>query len=58
MLEDVWSKQHPTMVGLILVHQQTDFASFNFFASTLISHDKELRNILCFGSDALMEAFS
>ena len=61
MLEDARSKQHPTMVGPILVHQQTDFASFNYFASTLISHNKQLRSILCFGSDgdkALVEAFS
>ena len=28
MLEDVRSKQHPTVVGPILVHQQTDSASF------------------------------
>ena len=49
------------MVGAILVHQQTDYASFNYFASTLISHDKQLHNVLCFGSDgdkALVEAFS
>ena len=61
ILEDVRSKKHPTMIGPILVHQQTDFASFNYFASTPISHSKQLRNILCFGSDgdkALVEAFS
>lgn len=61
MLEDVRTKKHPTMVGPILVHQQTDFASFNYFGSTLISHKKQLRNILCFGSDgdkALVEALS
>ena len=61
MLEDVRSKQHPTMIGPILVHQQTDFASFNYFASTLVSHHKQLRNILCFGTDgdkALVEAFA
>ena len=49
------------MVGPILVHQQTDFASFSYFASMLISHNRQLRNILCFGSDgdkALVEAFS
>ena len=49
------------MVGPILVHKHTDFASFNYFAITLISHSKQLRNILCFGSDwdkALVEAFS
>ena len=40
MLEDVRSKQHPTMIGPILVHQQTDFASLNYFASTLVSHHK------------------
>ena len=61
LLEDVRSKQHPTMVGPILVHQQTDFTSFSYFASTLISHNKQLHNILCFGSDgdkALVEVFS
>ena len=47
MLEDVGSKQHPTMVGPILVHQQTDITSFNYFVSTLISHNKHLHNI-CF----------
>lgn len=60
MLQDVRSKQHPSMIGPILVHQQMDFASFNYFASTLISHNKKLRNILCFGTDgdkALVESF-
>lgn len=61
MLEDVRSLKHPCICGPILVHQQVDFASFNYFASTLISHDQRLRSILAFGTDgdkALIEAFS
>ena len=61
MLQDVNTGKHPTMVGPVLVHQQTDFSSFNYFISTLISHSKHLRNILCFGTDgdkALVEALS
>ena len=55
------SKQHATMVGPILVHQQTDFTSLYYFAPTLISLNKQLCNILCFGSDGdevLVEVFS
>ena len=37
MLQDVNTGKHPTMVGPVLVHQQTDFSSFNYFISTLIS---------------------
>ena len=61
MLQDVRTGKHPTMVGPVLIHQQTDFPSFNYFAATLISHNKKLRNALCFGTDgdkALVEAFA
>ena len=56
ILQDTRRKVHP-----ILVHQQVDFASFNYFASTLIGLQKHLRHVLCFGTDgdkALVEAFS
>ena len=61
MLQDVRTGKHPTMIGPVLIHQQTDFPSFNYFAATLISHNKKLRNALCFGTDgdkALVEAFA
>ena len=61
MLQDVNIGKHPTMVGPVLIHQQTDFPSFNYSATTLISHNKKLRNTLCFGTDgdkALIEAFA
>ena len=51
MLQDVSTEKHPTMIGPVLIHQQTDFASLNYFAATLISHSKKLRNALCFGTD-------
>ena len=61
MLQDVNTRKHPTIVGPVLIHQQTDFASFNYFAATLISHNKKLRSTLCFGTDgdkALVEGFA
>lgn len=42
MLEDVSSKKHPSILGPILVHQRMDFATFNYFASTLIGFNKKL----------------
>ena len=61
MLQDVRTGKHPTMIGSVLIHQQTDFPSFNYFAAILISYNKKLRNALCFGTDgdkALVEVFA
>lgn len=61
MLQDVRNTCHLTMIGPALVHQQKDFASFNYFISTLISHDKRLQNLLSFGTDgdkAIISALS
>ena len=60
-LEDIKTSKHPVMLGPILVHQKVDFSAFNYFASTLIGLQKELKNILAFGTDgdkALVEALS
>ena len=49
------------MLGPILVHQKVDFSAFNYFASTLIGLEKQLKNVLAFGTDgdrALVEALS
>ena len=51
MLEDVHTRNHPIMVGPMLVHQRMQFSTFNYFASTLIGYNKSLRNILAFGTD-------
>lgn len=43
-----------------LAHQQKDFLSFNYFASTLMSHDCQVCNVLKIGTDgekATVEAF-
>lgn len=61
MLQDVSTGKYPAIVGHVLIHQQKDFPSFNYFAATLISHNKNLGNVLCFGTDgdkALVEAFA
>lgn len=61
VLVDVTSHKHPTMAGPILVHQRKDFATFNYFASTLVSFAKKLHEVQGFGTDgdpALIEAFT
>ena len=61
MLEDVTTGRHPTFMGPILVHQRKNFSVFNYFANTLISHDKKLRDVRTLGSDgypALIDAFT
>lgn len=43
------------------MHQRKDFGSFNYFANTLVSFDKKLRQIHAFGTDgdqALIDAFA
>ena len=60
-LEDAQSGKHPAIIGPVLVHQQLKFSSFNYFFSTLVSANKQLRHILAVGSDgneALVQAFS
>ena len=59
MLECIRTNRHPYIIGPVLVHQKVDFNSFNYFASTLISQDRRLRNIMAYGTDgdkALIEA--
>ncbi len=61
MLEDISTKKHPAMLGPVLVHQRMEFASFNYFANTLVGFNKKLRNIRAFGTDgqeSMLEAFS
>ena len=45
LLEDIQSAVHPVMIGPILVHQQTNFASFNYLCSSLIGFDCCLRQV-------------
>ena len=61
MLEDISTRKHPTMLGPVLVHQRMEFASFNYFGSTLVGFNKKLRNLRVFGTDgqaSMVEAFS
>lgn len=51
MLEDVQSGEPPSLPGPALVHQQMEFASFNYFASVLIDGNKKLRYVQAFGTD-------
>ena len=39
------------MAITMLVHQRMQFSTFNYFACTLVSHSKLLRNIMAFGAD-------
>ena len=53
--------KNPSLLGPVLVHQRMDFATFNYFSSTLIGSCKKLRNLCAFGTDgqeAIIDAFS
>ena len=50
----------PAIMGPLLIHYKKSFATYNFFASSLISLRRELSAIKCFGTDgeeALIDAF-
>ena len=52
---------HSIPMGLLLVHQQKNFVSFNYFCSTVIGYDRHLRKIMAFGTDgdaSLIESLS
>ena len=48
MLQDIKTRQHPIMMGPLLVHQKV---AFNYFCSTLVGLHKGLKQILAFGTD-------
>ena len=50
-LEGVHNGIHPSMIGPMLVHQRMQFATFNYFVSTLIGSNQQMRNVLAFGTD-------
>ena len=55
------SGKNPSMVGPLFIHQQKKFASYNFFASSLVGLNSKLKNIHAFGTDgekALFDAFT
>ena len=39
------------MIGPMLIHQCMKFSTFNYFSGSLIGYNKQLRNILAFGTD-------
>ena len=51
LLENICTGNHPIMIGPMLVHQRMQSATFNYFASTLIGSNKQIRNVLAFGTD-------
>ena len=53
--------KHPSMTGPLFVHVKKDFATYHFFASSLVAKRQELLYLKCYGSDgeaALVNAFS
>ena len=54
------SSEHPVFIGPVMIHYKKSFASYLFFASSLIGLRPGLSNLLCFGTDgeeALYGAF-
>lgn len=61
MMEDIKTVKHPMFIGPVLIHQLKNFSAFNYFASTLIGHNKNPRNVWAFRTDgdpALINAFT
>ena len=61
IVEDTKMNSHPVMLGPILVHQKLDFSAFKYFSSMLVGLEKQLKNVLTFGTDgdrALVEALA
>ena len=61
MLEDITTRKHPCLFGPVLVHQRMDFATFNYFSSTLVGFSKKIWSLCAFGTDgqeSLIDAFS
>ena len=61
MLETEHSKNHPILLGPILIHFCRNFFTYLYFASTLIGLQHDLEKLKIFGTDgetALADAFS
>ena len=50
-LEVICTGKPPIMIGSILIHQRVQFATFNYFLSTLVVSNKNLWNLMTFGTD-------
>ena len=44
------------MASPVLVHQRKDFATFNYFVSTLVSFAKKLHKVQAFGTDLVIRS--
>ena len=54
------SSEHPVFIGPVMIHYKKSFASYLFFASSLVGLCPGLSNLQCFGTDgekALFKAF-
>ena len=61
LLESKRSNTHPIFLGPLLVHYRKTFATYLFFASTLVGMCRPLQGVRAFGTDgelALAEAFT
>ena len=60
LLETRRGKQPPIFLGLVLIHYRKTFATYLFFASSIIGQCPQLQGVLSFGTDgerALIDAF-
>ena len=60
LLQSRRSDNPPVFIGPVMVHYKKSFATYLFFATTLVGLRPQLKNLRCFGTDreeALFEAF-
>ena len=52
------TRAHPTMIGPLLLSQKKTFDSYNHFFTKVVSLNKEIREMLVFGTDGEEELFT
>ena len=43
--------KHPMMIGHLFMHQKKTYDAYNYFFSKLVSFNREVANVLVFGTD-------
>ena len=51
LLVDRKTRRHPVMIGPLFMHQAKTYDAYNYFFSKLVSLNKNITNVLAFGTD-------
>ena len=45
------TRKHPVMIGPLFMHQVKTYDAYNYFFSKMVSLNKDIANVLAFGTD-------